>query len=289
MPDEMRPPSRVHITGLFTYPVKSCRRIAVSEVTLDALGIRHDRRFLVTRAEDGSFLTQREIPQMAQIIPTVVTESALTLTAPGMPPLTAPLSLSTNAGRTISVTIWKDTALAADLGDEAAQWLSAFLGLPCRLVQATDDFQRAVDPRYAQPGDRVAFADGFPILLASEASLADLNERIATSGREVVPMERFRPNIVIACDGLAPFAEDGWRRLTRTSDGMTLRVVKPSARCSMTTQHPDTGETQGQEPLRTLATFRRTADGKVLFGQNLIPDWYGTPIELRLGDMLEAE
>lgn len=276
----------VQITGLFYYPVKSCRGLSADAVTLDALGIRHDRRFLAVRAADSMFLTQREHPRMAQILP-AITDSTLTLSAPGMAPLSVPLSLSLNDAPQVHVTIWKDFVTAADAGESAAAWLTAFLGFPCRLVQAPPDFERPVDSRYARPGDRVHFGDAFPLLLASEASLADLNARLAAAGADPVPMTRFRPNIVVAGDGLAPFAEDGWRVLRVRRTGATFRVAKPCARCAITTLDPETGAARGPEPLRTLAAYRRTEDGKVLFAQNVLPDWQGEPLDLRIGDRLD--
>ena len=144
-------------------------------------------------------------------------------------------------------------------------------------MRTPDDFTRRVNPEYARPDDRVSFADGYPVLLASESSLADLNERLAVP----VPMNRFRPNIVIA--GAEPFAEDGWRTLT-TESGVTFRVAKPCARCAIPTVDQATGAKTGKEPLATLTAYRRSPDGGVHFAMNLIPDQPGS--RLRIGETM---
>jgi uncharacterized protein YcbX len=180
------------------------------------------------------------------------------------------------AGATRPVVIWRDTCPAVDQGDEVAGWLSDFLHANCRLVRMADDFVREVDPTYASsPADQVGFADGFPCLLIAEESLADLNSRLA----EPLPMNRFRPNIVIS--GGVPFGEDHVGRL-RIGE-IVFYAPKACARCTITTVDQATGET-GKEPLRTFATFRR-AQRSVLFGQNLIHATTGT---IRVGDSMVA-
>jgi uncharacterized protein YcbX len=173
------------------------------------------------------------------------------------------------------VTVWKDRVPAVDQGDEAADWFAAFLGAPCRLARLPDDYARRVDGRYARrPDDQTGFADGYPFLLLSEASLDDLNGRLASP----LEMRRFRPNIVVA--GCAPFAEDGWRRFRVGPIGFD--VVKPCARCVVTTTDQETAE-RGVEPLRTLATYRRVRN-KAMFGQNLVHEGSGV---IRVGDPVE--
>jgi uncharacterized protein YcbX len=171
--------------------------------------------------------------------------------------------------------VWSDRC-AAQRGDPSADaWLSDFLGHACRLVFMPDEGVRPVDPRYAQPQDRTAFSDGFPLLLISQPSLDDLNSRLV----EPLPMLRFRPNLVV--EGCAPYAEDDWRHI-RIGD-LPLRVVKPCSRCKITTVDPYTAET-GSEPLRTLASYRRQGK-QVYFGQNLIHD---RPGELALDMPVEV-
>jgi uncharacterized protein YcbX len=175
----------------------------------------------------------------------------------------------------VKVEVWSDRC-AAQRGDPSADaWLSDFLGHACRLVYMPDESARPVDLRYAQPQDRTAFSDGFPLLLISQASLDDLNSRLL----EPLPMLRFRPNLVV--EGCAPYEEDEWQRL-RIGE-MTLRVVKPCSRCKITTVDPYTAET-GSEPLRTLTSYRRRGK-QVYFGQNLLHDGPG---ELALGMPVEV-
>jgi uncharacterized protein YcbX len=261
----------ITVTALYHYPIKSCAGIALTEARLEPRGIRHDRELLIVDAATDGFLTQREAPRMALIAPRIA-DGALRAHAPGMAELVLPI---VEDGPTREVGIWRDRCLAVDQGDEAAAWLSAFLGRPCRLVRMAPDFVRPVDPTYAAPGDQVGFADGFPCLLIAEESLADLNARLNAP----LPMNRFRPNIVIA--GGAPFGEDRVRRL-RIGD-VEFAAPKSCARCTITTVDQATGET-GKEPLRTFATFRKARRG-VMFGQNLIHAGAGT---IRVGDRVEA-
>lgn len=221
----------------------------------------------------GGFLSQRTVPRMA-LLRVEIGADGLVVRAPGMPDLTVPDAPV--FGTSVRVEIWGDECDATMADAAANSWFSEFLGLPSRLVHIPDDSLRTVDPDYAEPADRVGFADGFPFLLASEASLADLSQRAGTD----LPMNRFRPNLVVS--GIAPYAEDGWSRI-RVGD-VSFRVVKPCARCSVTTVDQETAEV-GKEPLRTLATFRKVGS-KVMFGQNLLHDGTGT---LRVGDPVSVE
>lgn len=262
--------SEVRLTGLYRYPVKSFAGQRLERVTLDAFGLQADRRWMLVDRE-GKFLSQRQLPRMALITPRVESRNLL-LQAPEMPPVTLPQP-GAEAER-IQVRVWHDQC-EAQLGEASVNaWLSEFLGLSCRLVYMPDETVRRVDPRYASEEDRTAFTDGFPLLLISQASLDDLNERL----RDPLPMRRFRPNLVV--EGCEPYAEDGWRRM-RIGD-LTLRVVKPCARCKITTVDPYTAET-GSEPLKTLAGYRHRGN-KVYFGQNLLHDGPG---ELALGMPVE--
>jgi hypothetical protein len=163
--------------------------------------------------------------------------------------------------------VWSDSLQVPDAGDAAARWVSDYLQRDCRLVQVPAERARQVDTSYAQPGERVGFADGFPLLLIGQSSLDDLSARV---GRPL-EMLRFRPNLVIA--GSAPYAEDNWKRIRIGS--LELRVVKGCSRCIMTTLDPLTGERSAdREPLQTLKSFRER-DGEVYFGQNLIAEGQG--------------
>ncbi|MCS7070738.1 MAG: MOSC domain-containing protein, partial [Anaerolinea sp.] len=160
---------------------------------------------------------------------------------------------------------------AVDARADAA--LSAFLGEPVRLLRMADAYERVVSPERSPERALTAFSDGYPLLLIGTASLDELNRRLAERGKPPVTMQRFRPNVVVS--GGEPFAEDGWRRVLL--DGVPFDVVKPCARCVMTTVDPLTGHIPDpHEPLATLATFRRAASGKVMFGQNIIHRGRGT-------------
>ena len=246
------------LRGLYQYPIKSCRGTSLTEAVVGVRGIVADRHWMVVDAS-GNFLSQRELPRMALIAPRL-SGGAMEVSAPGMRRLMVPIGAG---GERVEVAVWDDRCAARDEGDAAATWFTAFLGVACRLVRMPDDEIRRVDRTYAGPDDQVGFADGFSFLLTSRASLDELNRRLPTP----LPMNRFRPNIVI--DGVEPFEEDGWRHIR--VDGITFNVAKPCARCAITTTDQNTAE-RSKEPLRTLATFRNVPGRGVMFGQNLIHD-----------------
>jgi len=257
----------IRLTDLNIYPIKSARGIPLDESAVDEFGLRYDRRWMVVD-EAGVFLSQRSHPRLSLVVPGI-RDGTLQVDAPGMPTLRTPLHPKNTVAT--SVTVWDDTSPATWVGDRAAEWFSDFLGCACTLVHMADQVVRPADPAFALPGVRVSFADGFPFLLISEESLADLNRRLA----EPIPMNRFRPNLVVA--GGEPHAEDGWGRIE--IGGVRLQVVKPCGRCLVTTTDQDTGE-RGKEPLRTLATYRKV-NGEVMFGQNVVHENTG---RLRGGD-----
>jgi uncharacterized protein YcbX len=271
----------VQLTGLFIYPVKSLRGFSVRESAIDNLGILGDRRFLVVDT-DGRQLTQRQLPRMA-LIETELVRNELVLRAPNALPLHVPIAAPKTSLRTVSV--WKSENLQAeDCGGDAARWLSAFLGTQCQLVRIGPAFRRPIlDPQRAQPNDVVSFVDAYPFLVISEASLCDLNDRLVARGEESLPMNRFRPSLVIS--GCSAFAEDSWSRLLIGS--ITFRAGGACSRCIVTTTDQVTGE-RSVEPLRTLASYRRDPidTTAINFGQNLIHETKsGT---LRLGDLVTA-
>ncbi len=270
------------VRALVFYPIKSCGGTALAAAEIGPRGIVHDREFMVVDTR-GEFRTQRELPRLALIRPRLENApgdgnasvgETLHLTAPGMPLLVVPVR---RVGEERRVVVWSDTCRAIDQGDPAARWLTAYLGTDCRLVRLADDFVRRVDSRYAiGAGDHVSFVDGYPLLLASEESLAELNARLATP----LPMNRFRPNVVVGGSG-EPWLEDRVRTLR--IGGIVFHVVKPCSRCATTTVDQETAQT-GPEPLATLATFRRRGT-KVFFGQNLI---HAGPGVIRVGDAVEV-
>ena len=250
------------LSAIIVYPIKSAAGIRLPEARLEAPGLEFDRRWMVVD-HNHSFLTQRQLPKMALIKPEVK-EELLLVDAPGMRQLRLPKEPDRKIFQTVRV--WEDRCPALPMGNEAAEWFSAFLGVTCSLVYLPETVRRGVDPTYAKSTDRVGFADGFPLLLTSEASLADLNARL----EQALPMSRFRPNLVVR--GLEAFAEDFFSELW--IGDLSFRIVKPCARCSITTVDQATAEV-GKEPLRTLARYRRVV-GKVMFGQNLIHNGLGT-------------
>jgi uncharacterized protein len=257
----------IRLTGLNIYPIKAARGIPLDGSVVDEFGLRYDRRWMVVD-ESGVFLSQRSHPRLALVVPSIG-GGELRVDAPGMPRLETPLH--PKASVATSVTVWNDTCPANWVGERAAEWFSDFLGCACTLVHMADQIVRPADPAFAPAGVRVSFADGFPFLLISEESLADLNGRLA----DPLPMNRFRPNLVVS--GCEPYAEDGWGSIE--SGGVRLRVVKPCDRCLVTTTDQATGE-RGKEPLRTLATYRKVGSD-VMFGQNVVHENTG---HLRVGD-----
>jgi uncharacterized protein YcbX len=272
--------STMQLSALYVYPVKSLHGCAVREMPVDELGPVGDRRFLVVDA-NNRFLTQRALPRMA-LVQTALDAANVTLSAAGAGEVRVARA-SDSAAELRSVTIWKhEGLLAEDCGAGPAAWLSDFLGTTVRLVRIGPKFMRPVLKQAAGPGDVVTFADSVPFLILSEASVADLNDRIAVQGETRLPMDRFRPNLVVS--GADAFAEDQWPRFK--IGAMIFRAAGPCTRCSITTTDQQTGA-RGKEPLRTLAGYRRNAEDPtdVNFGQNVIHETKsGT---LRIGDRIE--
>jgi len=221
----------ITLSGLIYYPIKACRGFEVETSLIERMGLEHDRRMMVVTPE-GDFLTQREHPRLALVIPKLE-DGTLTLSAPGFDSIQLAVQ-STGTARLVN--IWKSEGVhAIDQGDDAAQWFSDWLDTPVRLVHMADGYIRPVNEKYVvTPDDHTGFADGYPILLTSEESLHDLNSRLEMP----VPMNRFRPNIVLK--GCEAFAEDTWKRI-RIGE-VELAVVKRCARCVVTTIDKETLE-----------------------------------------------
>ncbi len=260
----------ISLKEIYVYPIKSVGGITLQEACLDSRGIEYDRRWMLVD-ENHKFMSQRKHPSMA-LISTRLERGRLIVEASEMPALF--LSLQPENKANIRVRIWSDTVNATPIGDEADEWFSAFLGARCKLVHMPDDEIRPVDPEYARGGDQVGFADSFPFLVVSKASLEDLGERLKRN----VPVNRFRPNFVV--EGCGPFEEDEWRGLRIGS--VDFRVAKPCSRCSIVMTEQETGG-RDREVLATLAKYRRTGN-KIFFGQNLAHDSTGT---LHVGDAVE--
>lgn len=265
----------ITVTGLYTYPIKSCGALSHKHVEITATGPAYDRHWVITDA-DGMFYTQRELPQLALIQPRFTGECLL-LTAPGMSEISVPLGVRDDMPRR-EVVVWRDTVEAADEGDTVSEWLSDYIGEPVRLFAMPTSTVRPVDPKFAPQPAQVGFADGYPLLVISEESLDMLNDKLKARGKGTVPMSRFRPNMVIKGGGA--FAEDTLGAFT--AGYVTFDVAKPCARCAITTIDQQTGASPDpKEPLATLATFRRGEGGKVLFGQNIVHRNQGL---IRVGD-----
>jgi uncharacterized protein YcbX len=251
----------------------------VTAAGLSALGV-HDREWMLV-TEDGQFLTQREHPRMALIVPLVL-EGRLVVNAPAAGPLS--LDLSAADGQPRSVRIWDDVVLAADCGDAAARWFSLVLGSACRLVRFRRDVVRPTSTKWTGGvAAQARFADGYPLLLIGEASLADLNRRLAGAGRAPLPMNRFRPNLVV--DGIAPYEEDYLDSLH--AGALQIKPVKPCARCPIPSIDQATGSA-GPDPLDIMLSYRTNprVEGAVCLGMNCILVGAAAG-ELRVGQLLE--
>jgi uncharacterized protein YcbX len=258
----------VRLAELHVYPLKGARGIALERADVLAGGLRHDRRLMLLDAH-GAFVTQRKHPRMA-LVTTAFVEAGLAITTPDGGAFEVALAVERSAPRRI-VRIWDDDVEAVEIGGAVAKALSDHLGERCTLVAMPEDVVRHVEAPYGAPGDRVGFADAYPVLLATRASLADLNARLD----EPVPMNRFRPNLVI--EGGEAFAEEAHARVR--IGPLTFRMPKRCSRCAVTLVDQETAAV-GKEPLRTLARYR-TFDNNVYFAQNLIPDAVGS---LSIGD-----
>ena len=255
----MNLPDTARIAALYSYPVKSARGTEHAQATLTAAGLDGDRLWMIVTPE-GRFLTQRELPRLALLAPALSADTLL-LRCAG----TADFAVArSRPGGACRVRVWKDDCAAFDEGDAAAEWLRHLLGSPCRLVRFDPTEPRLSDRAWT--GALLApnrFTDGFPLLALGAASLRDLNARLPAA----LPVNRFRPNLLL--EGLGAYDED---RIDELHAGnVRLRVVKPCTRCSITTTNQDLGTVEGEEPLRTLKTYRYDAALRgICFGQNLI-------------------
>jgi uncharacterized protein len=266
------------LAAINRFPIKSCRGHGLAEALVEPWGLAGDRRWLVVD-DDGTLLTARENPRMLLVTTAVRADEGLDLTSPDAPDLAVAVP---SGGELVPVRVWSSELAATLAAPEASAWFSKVVSRPARLVYLDDPTRRRPNPAYALPTDYVSFADGYPLLLATAASLNQLNDWIAEGPRAEegpLPMIRFRPNLVI--DGAEPWAEDGWRRI-RIGDAV-FRVVKGCDRCVMTMTDPETAA-RGKEPIATLARYRRW-DGATWFGMNLVPDTPGVTIST--GDEVE--
>ena len=262
------------LESVHIYPLKGCRAVDLTESAVEPWGLAGDRRWLLV--DSGCrFISQREHASLARLTVRYGPGAGITASSDGLAPLFVP---TPDSAELLKVTVWRSTVLASAAGPAADAWFSAYLGEPARLVYLDDPTRRAVDPEFGGDGDVVSFADGYPLLVTSTESLAQLGEWLTAEGERPVPMRRFRPSVVVAGD--EPWAEDRWRRI-RIGE-VSFRVAKPCGRCVVTTTDQATG-VRGTQPLKILGARRRSGQSLV-FGQNLIPD---SPGLIRVGDPLE--
>ncbi len=274
----------VRIESLHLYPVKSCAGFAVGDALVVETGFDLDRTWMVVDGV-GDFVSQRQLPRMA-LVATRLRGEELVLRAPGM------LALHIAVDRVevpCEATVWGNRMKAYDMGPLAAQWISDFLGQPLRLVRFDPEQRRLADARWTGEVEaEAAFQDGYPLLVASTASLDAVNARLAIAGEPAVTMSRFRPNVVLS--GLDEHGEDHLHELSfSTADGpVVLRLVKPCVRCPIPDVDPVTAEV-GHAVGDALRAYRSDPrmNGGVTFGMNaVLVD--GIERRLRVGDAAEA-
>lgn len=268
------------LTSIWRYPVKSCRGERLTAARVEPWGLAGDRRWMIVDAS-GDVVTAREHPRLVLLTPRLDGGDGVTLAGPGLPDLPVP---APSGADLVPVRVWGSDLVAAVADDKAAAWVTEVVGQPARLVYLDDPARRPTNPAYSLDGDRVSFADGYPLLLTAEESLGALNDWIAEGPRAAegpLPMRRFRPSVVVS--GAPAWAEDNWRRLR--IGPVTFRQAKGCDRCVFTTIDPDTAQT-GHEPLFALARHRRW-DNKIWFGVNLIPDAPPPGAVIRAGDPVE--
>lgn len=258
------------VQSIHVHPVKAFQALSLREAVVESWGLAGDRRWTLVD-NGGKVVTQREQPRLALAAAEPLAGGGVRLSAPGRAPLTVRVP---DPAVTLPVSVFGTEVEAVPAAAPAHAWCSAYLGTDVRLVHMDDPaVRRPVDPDYALPGETVSFADGFPLLVTTAASLDALNSLMAegpNAHEGPLPMNRFRPNVVVA--GTEPWAEDHWSRISVGE--VVFRAAKPSGRCVVTTTDQDTA-VRGREPLHTLARHRRVG-GKLLFGVNLVPLSPGT-------------
>lgn len=261
------------LTEINIYPVKSLSGISLQSSEVEDRGLKYDRRWVLVD-DTNTFFTQREFPEMA-LIRVSIENAGLKLQhkTKDIEPLFVPFEFDHYESK--NVVIWDDIVIGEFYNNQIDQWFSDLIGINCRLVKMPESTRRNVNENYAK--DKiVSFADGYPLLIIGEESLTDLNKRMEIP----LPMNRFRTNLVFS--GGNPFDEDGWKKF---QIGNTIfSVVKPCARCVITTTNQDTAE-RAHEPLKTLATYRKQ-DGNVLFGMNVVPESLG---KINVGEEIVLE
>jgi len=260
------------VQNLYLYPIKSLGGISVQEAQVEERGFKYDRRWMLVD-QSGEFLTQRQHPQLA-LLQVALGETGMVVFSKVDPSRKISFDFEMNSGKELQVSVWGDVLTALQVSPEVSAWFSDFLAMNVDLVRMPESSHRKLDPRYAVQEESVSFADGMPYVMIGQASLDELNGRLA----DPVGMDRFRPNLVFS--GGEAYAEDQFKQLQIGE--VEFQVVKPCARCVMITVDQEKG-TKGKEPLATLATYR-SQGSKVYFGQNAVALTQGI---VRLGDPIQ--
>lgn len=261
---------KLKVSEINLYPVKSCAGISLSSGKIVDTGFEHDREWMIVD-DTGNFVTQRQYPKLS-LVRVVPIHNGIRFETAGLESIDVPILLN---GKRVNTNVWEHACIGIDQGEEISNWLSKFIGKRCHLIRMAPDFKRGVKEKYqTNKKEVVGFADGFPFLLISEESLKDLNSKMD----EKLPMNRFRPNIVVS--GGNAFQEDLWKKIR--IGNTTFRVVKSCARCEITTVDQSTGEKKN-EPLETLGTYRTKPKG-VMFGRYLVHEGPGV---INIGDVIE--
>jgi len=267
----------LQLSEIYIYPVKSLGGIRMDNTELTDKGLLYDRRWMLVD-ENNRFLTQREHPQLVLFETKLFTDFLRIVDTVRQKGLVVRLEPQfSEIERIVTVTVWDDEVEAWEVSEIANEFFTEALGTPTRLVYMHEESQRKTDANYSLTGEETtSFSDGYPILIIGQASLDDLNNKLA----EPISINRFRPNFVFT--GGNAFEEDEWHEFT--IGGIRFFGVKPCARCIMTTIDPQTGEKSGKEPLLTLNRYRK-AGNRILFGQNVLISQFGS---VSVGDSIEV-
>lgn len=265
--------TKLSVSELTIYPIKSARGLNFESIQLNPQGPECDRRWMVIDS-NNAFVTQRKFTKMC-LIDTQLNGDELFISAQGF----GQCRLPQGGSKSFNSSVWGTVVNGEDCGDEAAEWVSAFLGKECRIIYMRNDYSRLVDTNFATQNERVGFADGFPLLITTQASLDDFNLKLSSAHPELkVDMRRFRPNIVIT--GNAAWAEDQWQQISIA--GIEFSLVKPCSRCIMPSVNPETGEKQ--MAVNKALLEHRQRDKQTYFGQNALSQSLG---RISVGDTVE--
>jgi len=274
-------PPKIYVSSLYLYPLKGARGLQMKEISVNAFGFKYDRQWMIVSSETLRAQTQRQFPKIALIIPEI-TNTELILTAPDIQPLKLRLN-SNSAKQEVTVGLWEDNIVVWDEGEEASTWATKYVGIPCKIVRMKNKHTRPI-LEYKVPGakNECSLADGYPFLLANTVSMEDLNARLVKNSSSPLSITRFRPNIIVS-GIVSAWEEDFWEIIKVGL--IKFHIAKPCSRCKVPTIDQFTS-TLGEEPTKTLNTFRKSKKG-VFFGTNLIHEKYNGTV--KVGDPVVIE